>query len=273
MAERSRADWAERSKVWAATSPPGRAEDDTLNQMIIDAAAIRPGETVLDVASGTGHPAVSMALAMAGAGSVTCSDVTPGMLEAARKRARNLDLTIMGFAAADMTALPFVEGSFDCVTCRLGLMFTTDKVAAAAEARRVLRPGGRAAYVVWGTYEDNPRFHVPRRAVAAFFGEDEVTGADRHSLSGPGTVKGILDAAGFEGTEERELGYIRRVKDADNYVASGLKRSFAKKVGGLAVPEFEALKQAVLAAWQPYIEDGVLTVPYHARLGIGWKGA
>ncbi len=277
MAERSREHWAERSKIWAATTPRGKSEDDTLNQMIIEEAAIGPGETVLDVASGTGDPALSMALFMtgkgAGTGSVTCADLTPHMLEAARRRARNLDLTNMGFAAADMTALPFVEASFDCVTCRLGLMHTTEKAGAAAEAWRVLRPGGRAAYVVWGAYEDNPRFHVPRRAVAAFFNEPEETGAARHSLSRPGTVKGILDAAGFEGTRERELGYSRPVKEVENYVASGLKRSFAKKLKGLAGPEFEALKQAVLAAWQPYIEDATLTVPYSARLGIGWKGA
>ena len=273
MAERGREHWAERSKVWAATAPPGRSDDDSFNQMIITEAGIKPGEAVLDVASGTGHPAVSMALAMAGKGFVTCSDMTFGMLEAARGRARHLDLAIMRFTAADMAALPFADGSFDCVTCRLGLMFATDKVAAAAQAKRVLKPGGRAAYMVWGSYDDNPRFHVPRRAVAAFFDEDEQTGADRHSLSGPGTVKGILDDAGFARAEERELRYERRIDDADNYVASGLRRSFAKRVEGLGEAEFEALKQAVLAAWEPFMEDGVIFVPNRARLGIGWKGA
>ncbi|HSR56505.1 MAG TPA: class I SAM-dependent methyltransferase [Alphaproteobacteria bacterium] len=273
MSERSRTDWAERSKVWANTSVAGRSEDDTFNQMIIAKAGIRPGEAVLDVASGTGNPAVSIALSMEGAGSVTCTDLTPRMLEAARGRAENLDLSIMRFVAANMTALPFADGSFDCVTCRFGLMFPDDKVAAAAEAMRTLKPGGRAAYVVWGAYDENPPFYVPRRTAARFFGENEGPTADRHSMSAPGILEDILTAAGYTDVEERELRYKRRVEDPENYVVSGLKRSFAKRVESMTEADFSAFKEAVLGAWAPFIEDGVLFVPNYARLGVGWKPA
>ncbi|MDH3239662.1 MAG: class I SAM-dependent methyltransferase [Alphaproteobacteria bacterium] len=278
MAERSRTDWAERSEVWAATSVAGRSEDDSFNQMIIAQARIRPGEAVLDIASGTGNPAVSIALsmqegAMNGAGTVTCTDLTPRMLEAARERARNLELSIMRFVAANMTDLPFEDESFDCVTCRFGLMFPADKVAAAEEARRTLKRGGRAAYVVWGAYDENPPFYVPRRAAAQFFGEQEGPPADRHSMSTPGTLTRILDAAGFENAEERELRYRRPVEDPETYVTAGLKRSFAKRVEAMSEAEFGAFKAAVMDAWAPFIEDGVLLVPNYARLGIGWKTA
>lgn len=271
MAERSRTDWAERSKVWAATSVAGRSEDDTFNQMIIAEAGIRPGETVLDIASGTGNPAVSIALSMEGAGSVTCTDLTPRMLETGRARAENLDIPIMRFVAADMTGLPFEDDSFDCVTCRFGLMFPDDKVAAAEEAKRTLKRGGRAAYVVWGAYDENPPFYVPKRAAARFFGEAEGPPADRHSMSAPGTLQRILDDAGFDKAEERELRYKRRVEDPETYVASGLKRSFAKRVQDMSDAEFETFKAAVMDAWAPFIEGGVLFVPNYARLGIGWK--
>ena len=210
---------------------------------------------------------------MEGRGSVTCTDLTPRMLEAARVRARNLELSVMRFVSADMAALPFAGDTFDCVTCRFGLMFPDDKVAAVAEARRVLKPGGRAAYVVWGAYDDNPPFYVPRRAAAAFFGEDEGPVAERHAMSAPGTLSGILDAAGFERSEERELRYKNRVDDPEAYVTNGLKRSFAQKVEGMTEGEFKALKQAVLAAWASFTEDGILLVPNTARLGIGWKPA
>jgi SAM-dependent methyltransferase len=273
MAQRSRTDWAERSKVWAATTVAGRAEDDTFNQMIIDEAGIKSGEMILDIASGTGNPAVSIALAMAGRGSVTCTDLTPRMLEAARGRARNLEISIMRFAAANMAALPFAEDTFDCATCRFGLMFPDDKVAAVAEALRVLKPGGRAAYLVWGAYDENPAFSLRARAVAAHFGEDEGPVADRHSMSAPGTLAAILGSAGFVQAEERELRYRRRVDDPGNYVASGLKRSFAAKVKDMPAAEFDSLKQAVLTAWAPFMEGGVLFVPNYARLGLGWKQA
>jgi len=273
MVQRSRTYWAERSKVWAANTVAGRAEDDTFNQMIIAEAGIAPGEVVLDIASGTGNPAVSIASSVPGLGSITCTDLTPRMLDTAAQRARNLGISVMRFAAADMAALPFAGNTFDCTTCRFGLMFPDDKVAAVGEAMRVLKPKGRAAYLVWGAYDENPAFHVPRRVVAAFFSEDEGQVADRHSMSAPGTIAGILQDAGFVGIEERELRYKRRVDDPVNYVTSGLKRSFAAKVEGLAAAEFDTLKEAVLDAWAPLMDGGVLFVPNYARLGLGWKQA
>ena len=270
---RSRDEWQERSKVWAATAPQGKSPDDNFNQMIIAEAAIKPGEDVLDIATGGGNPAVSTALSLNGHGSVTCTDLTPRMLETTRGRAETLALAIMRYAAADMRSLPFPDDIFDCVTCRFGIMFPDDKIAAASEARRVLKPGGRAAYLVWGPYDENPAFYVPRRAVASFFGDQEEPAPARHSLSAPGTLTTILDSAGYARTEECELRYKNRVDDLDSYVSNGLKRSFAKKIDGMTEVEINTLKQALFAAWEPFREDGVVQVPNYARLGLGWKGS
>ncbi len=273
MAERTRDEWEERSRHWAKAAPQGKSQDDTFNQMIIAEARIRPGEQVLDIATGGGNPAVSIALSMDGRGSITCTDLTTGMLETARGRADNLGLSIMRFATADMVALPFPDGTFDVVTCRFGIMFPDDKVAAAKEVLRVLKPGGRVVYVVWGPYEDNPPFHVPRRTVAAFLGEEEGPVPGRHSMSASGTLKAILDGAGFIRTEERDLCYDNVVADLDAYVAGGLKRSFAKKVETMTEAEFDRLKRTVMEAWKPFERDGAVHVPNCARLAIGWKPA
>ena len=268
---RTRDEWQERSKIWAAIANLGKTQDDSFNQMIIAEAAIKPGEDILDIATGGGNPAVSTALSMDGHGSITCTDLTPSMLETTRGRAENLSLPIMRFAAADMGALPFPDNTFDCITCRFGIMFPDDKISAASEARRVLKPGGRIAYVVWGPYEGNPAFYVPRRTVAAYFGEPEEPAPARHSMSAPGTLKAILDGAGYIRTEERELRYKNRVDDLDSYVSNGLKRSFTKNIDGLTEAQISDLKQGMFADWEPFREDGVVQVPNFARLGLGWK--
>ncbi len=272
MADQGRMDWHQRSKLWTAAAEAGAPEDDAINQTIIDAAAIKPGAAVLDLASGTGDPAISIALAMAGKGRVTCCDLVPRMVDAARGRARNLDLTIMAFVAADMVALPFADGTFDCVTCRFGIMSPRDKVTAAAETRRVLKPGGRAVYVVSGAYQDNPGFWVPRRTIAAFFGADEDLKPRRHSMARPGTLAEVLDAAGFTRVEERGLSHTRRVDDPRAYVSDHLKRSAEDRVHGLTEARRLALTDAIVKAWEPFTQDGVLRIPNTARLAIARKG-
>lgn len=273
MPDQVRTDWQKRSRVWAANAVAGRSVDDDFNQMILAAAAIRPGETVLDTASGTGNPAISIALSMEGEGRVVCTDFTLGMLRVVRERAATLDLSIIDLACCDMRALPFGDGMFNCVTCRFGIMSVDDKSAALAEALRVLKPGGRAAYAVWGAYEENPPFHVPRRTVAEFFGEEDGPPPRRHSMGAPGTLEQLLGATGFERITEQELRYERPVPDLDEYISTGLARSFGDRIKTLDAEGRDALHAALRGAWKPFEKDGIVRVPNYARLGIGHRPA
>ncbi len=271
MTEPDRAHWDERSAKWAATAVQGRSADDSFNQMLIEEVEISRGEDILDIASGTGDPAISIALTLDGDGSVTACDLTPRMLETARGRAENLEIPVMRYVAGDMSRLPFADASFDCVTCRFGIMFPEDRTAAAREARRVLRPGGRVAYVVWGPYDENPPFYVLRRAMAAYFDEDEGPAPPRHSLGSPGQLGEILRGSGFDTVEERELRYRRPVEDLDEYVSRNLTRSYSDKVDPLDADGLKRLKAALFAAYEPFREDGMVYMPNFARLGLGYK--
>ena len=112
--------WKGRSTAWVATAAKSHSTDDTLNQLLIEHLQIQPGEHVLDIASGTGDPAISIGLTLEGAGSITACDLTPEMLNTARSRSENIGLSTIRFAAAEMEALPFLDNAFDCVTCRFG---------------------------------------------------------------------------------------------------------------------------------------------------------
>ncbi|MEL0113015.1 MAG: class I SAM-dependent methyltransferase [Rickettsiales bacterium] len=263
--------WKGRTASWTSTAATGLSTDDTFNQMIIEHADLQPGECVLDLGSGTGDPAISIGLMLGDTGRLIACDLTLEMLAHARTRATNVGIANIGFAAADMQAIPFSAGRFDAVTCRFGLMFSADKVTAAAEARRVLRPGGRVAFVVWGHYEENPSFFVLRRAMAAAVGEDERPPPQRHSLGVPGLLTDILTRAGFEKVEERELLYERRVDDLDDYITRGLRRGYSDTLDRLNPAEQAELVGEVRDAFEPWRRDGVIHMPNSARLGLGFR--
>jgi demethylmenaquinone methyltransferase/2-methoxy-6-polyprenyl-1,4-benzoquinol methylase len=105
---------------------------------------LRPGQAALDVAGGTGDLAAGMAGQVGERGLVVLSDINAAMLQVGRDRL--LDRGLMRnvrFSLANAECLPFADGSFDCVTIAFGLRNVTDKPAALASMRRVLRPGGR----------------------------------------------------------------------------------------------------------------------------------
>jgi SAM-dependent methyltransferase len=106
---------------------------------------VRPGARVLDVATGTGHAALSAARRFC---KVTGVDYVPALIDTARRRAAAEGLAV-DFMEADAESLPFADGSFDYVLSALGVMFTADHARAAAELVRVCRPGGRIGLANW----------------------------------------------------------------------------------------------------------------------------
>jgi len=111
---------------------------------LLGQTGLRPGQAALDVAGGTGDLAAGMAEQVGERGLVVLSDINAAMLEVGRKRL--LDRGLMRnvrFSLANAECLPFEDESFDCVTIGFGLRNVTDKPAALASMRRVLRPGGR----------------------------------------------------------------------------------------------------------------------------------
>lgn len=114
-------------------------------QVLVNAAAPRPGERVLDLGSGTGNAGL---LAAAAGAQVTAVDPSPRLLRVARTAAHQRGLQIV-CEVAEAAALPAPNGSFDCVLSNFGVIFAPEPEAAVAEIVRVLDASGRAAFTAW----------------------------------------------------------------------------------------------------------------------------
>ena len=116
-----------------------------VGELLAEAADIRAGERVLDVAAGNGNATLAAARRFA---DVTSTDFVPALLEKGRERARAEGLSVR-FQEADAEHLPFADGSFDAVLSTFGCMFTPEHERVAQEMLRVLRPGGRIGMANW----------------------------------------------------------------------------------------------------------------------------
>lgn len=111
-------------------------------------------DVVLDIASGTGEPGLTIASKLIG-GIVVVADLSDGMLEVARANASKRGIKNLEFVTCDASELPFPDNSFDSISCRFGFMFFPDMLLATKEMIRVLKPGGRIAASVWNVPEKN----------------------------------------------------------------------------------------------------------------------
>lgn len=117
---------------------------------LLAAAALQPGEQVLDVACGTGPITLRAAAAVGTQGGVLGVDLSQRMIDAALQRAARLAQPSVSFTRMDAAQLALPDARFDVVLCSLGLMYLPDPLQAVREMRRVLRPGGRLVLSVWG---------------------------------------------------------------------------------------------------------------------------
>jgi SAM-dependent methyltransferase len=188
------------AEKWKAQSAAmGQAVTDTL----VEYAQLKPGMQVLDLASGTGEPAISLAVRVGEKGHVTALDLSVDALEIAKERALARGISNFSVHEGDAHSLPFPDASFDLATSRFGVMFFRDPAAALRELNRVLRPGARACFVAWGPF-DQPCWQSTWGVVHRHAGGPllEPGGSNPFRFAEPGSLSVVLRQAGFAHVEE-----------------------------------------------------------------------
>ena len=168
---------------------------------LVDCAQPRAGMKILDLASGTGEPAIILASIVGPEGHVTALDLSPDLLKIAEQRAQERGLRNFSIHQADANQLPFPEESFDLATSRFGVMFFKDE--ALSECCRVLKSGARACFLAWGPMEQ-PYWASTMGVVARHLGRSllQPGGPDPFKYAEPGSLSDALKKGGFRGIHE-----------------------------------------------------------------------
>ena len=137
-------------------------------KLLLDEADLRPGESVLDVATGPGTVARLAAVRVGAKGRVVATDIAQPMLDIAKAKSQpSAAAAPIDYLYSPAAPLAVPTGTFDAVLCQQGLQFFPDRPSALREMRRVLRPSGRTAIAVWGELERNQiyaAFHATLQA-------------------------------------------------------------------------------------------------------------
>ncbi|HYE26709.1 MAG TPA: class I SAM-dependent methyltransferase [Allosphingosinicella sp.] len=209
------------------------------------AVALRP-RRILETAAGTGIVTAALTRALPEA-EIVATDLNPDMLRVA---AAKIDSRRVSFAPADAQSLPFPEAAFDLVVCQFGAMFFPDRVAAFAEARRVLAPSGAFLFNVWDRLDANPASQTVADAVAALFPDDPPGFLARvpFGYHDKARVEADLRAAGFAAIEAETV--AKRSRGAARDVAPGLCQGspLSAEIEARAPGRLDEVAEAALAA-------------------------
>lgn len=189
------------AEKWKAKSA---AMGGDVTEALVNYAQPQPGMKVLDLASGTGEPAITIASQIGPQGQVTALDVSSDLLKITGQRARQRGLTNVSLQQADAHQLPFPDEMFDLVTSRFGVMFFQDSVKALGEARRVLKPGARACFLAWGPFEQ-PYWQSTIGVVVRHIGGPALASGhpDPFKFSRRGSLSAVLRESGFSEPDEQ----------------------------------------------------------------------
>ncbi|MTI10038.1 class I SAM-dependent methyltransferase [Curvivirga aplysinae] len=262
--------WASKVEDWSNWADPMAKLAAGLNQPILDSLDIQEGDHILDLASGVGEPAFSEAKLSGSSGLTIATDLVPEMLSALKKREGS---DILQFSAADMQSLPFAEYSFNHISCRFGIMFVPDQLKSLAECFRVLKPLGKASFLVWGKQEEQRIFHLIRKALKSCFNIEMDEDYNKiFALHAEGHLSGMMTRSGFEIVEDKQITFSPIAPKGVKFWTSQLELSFGHAIKELSKEQLNQLDQEIEKRLQEFaLSDKGYQMHLTMRLVTGQK--
>lgn len=254
-------------KWWDTFERAGRA----VSHRLIELAHIKPGDRVLDIATGTGEPAITAARAVGPSGHVLGVDHSIAMVEVARRRAAREGINNVEYREGEAATLKVSERGFDAVLCRWGLMFVPDLTAAARAIRDSLKPGKWLATAVWDTADKVPMISIAAKQVREIVNLPPPPPGTPNPLSLADTsiLERALSAAGFRDFSVEPMNVTWEFDSVDAFLECRRDISYDFRMAmAKQTPEIqEKLAQAVTKEARQYVgSDGKMRCPNQALI-------
>jgi ubiquinone/menaquinone biosynthesis C-methylase UbiE len=268
--------WSGSAPYWEKHSEIIRQMFTPITQALVEDAQIGNQDTVLDIATGPGEPALSVAALVGPEGKVRGIDPIPQMVEAARRAADRLGLTNAHFDVAFADQLPFSSHTFDAVISRFGVMFFPSPVDGVREMLRVLKPRRKLALAVWHFAERNPFHYTLSRVIDRYVDSPAVApdAPDAFRFARPGKLKEVLMEAGIRDASERLFQFnIQAPLAVEDYWTLRLEMSekLREKIATLSREQVNEAERQALETLREYSTDQGMSFPAEVLIVSGTK--
>lgn len=249
-------------KWWKVFEKGGQKVSDKL----VELADIRPGQKVLDIATGIGEPAMTAARIVGTKGYVTATDISKEMLAIGKERAKHEGLKNMEFRQVDVEEGNLPLSTFDAVICRWGLMFLPNPTLALKNIERTLVPGGRFAAAVWAESTKVPQLNLPMTVVKQELRLPSLLerGPDPFSLSDLNKLRSLLQV-GFSDVRIEKIQVTFEFDSAEDFV--NFTKDIAAPVNVMLANETEMKKKEIWKIVTDHVRlEYSNTINEHVRL-------